>query len=146
MCSLIASTLGCDSDGDEATEHYDDEKTETDTSASSSGSFDESGATNSEKVEVGPPIPPSPTHSAASDKTIQYDVSEDEQAETGETVMAFVPCKLYRGHFHLVPTRFFPNPTPQKRKVRHYIEMICQKQLLSLSEQDSRTTHRSKSV
>ena len=128
MCSLIASTVRLDSDRDEATEHYDDDRTETDStvsvSASSSSSFDESHETavpNSEKAEVDPPIPPSPTHSTASDKTLQYDVSEDEQAETGETVMAFVPCKLYRGHFHLVPTRFVPNPTPQKRKVRTYI-------------------------
>ena len=119
MCSLVASTVMYDSD---------DDNTVTDStvsvSASSSSSFEESGVTNSEKVEVGPSIPPSPTHSTASDKTLLYDVFEDEQAETGETVMAFVPCKLYRGHFHLVPTRFFPNPTPEKRKVCPYIQMI----------------------
>jgi hypothetical protein len=34
MCSLVASTVHNDSDGEEATEPYDDEKTETDSSVS----------------------------------------------------------------------------------------------------------------
>ena len=68
MRSLVASTVHNDSDGDEATERYDDEKTETDStvsvSASSSGSFDESA------------------------KTVM--MSEDDHVETGETVMALM--------------------------------------------------------
>jgi len=67
MCSLVASTVHNDSDGEEATEPYDDEKTETDStvsvSASSSGSFDESDVPNSEKAKLGPP---SRTHSTPS--------------------------------------------------------------------------------
>ena len=135
MQSLVASTEPNDSDGDEATERFDDEKTETDStvsvSASSSGSFDESGVTNSEEAEVGPP---SPTHSTASDAML-YDYSEvpkDEPADgpedqPAETVMALVPCKRYRGHYCFVPVRFFPNPTPEKRKVCHCISTILRK-------------------
>ena len=274
MRSLVASTVHNDSDGDEATERYDDEKTETDStvsvSASSSGSFDESGVGNSEKAELGPPSPthstgpPLPTRSTDSDETIMFDyghdepaavsdalpsrdaspspaptdrtlsyppspastlendtddqmslsvtrsrasrpryhptaeaagaagvakeaaeagaaevataaeagaagaeaaaagvakeagaagvataagptlasisasssgsfdesaktvmMSEDDHAETGETVMALVPCKRFRGHFCYVPVRFFPNPTPEK--VCHCISTILQK-------------------
>ena len=261
MRSLVASTVHNDSDGDEATERYDDEKTETDStvsvSASSSGSFDESGVGNSEKAELGPPSPiystgpPSPTRMfdlhdehefpvrrpsscavqavaagsdalpsrdaspspAPTDRTLSYppspastlendtddqmslsvtrsrasrpryhptaeaagaagvakeaaeagavgaaevatagvataagptlasisasssgsfdesaktvEMSEDDHAETGETVMALVPCKRFRGHFCYVPVRFFPNPTPEK--VCHCISTILQK-------------------
>ena len=255
MRSLVASTVHNDSDGDEATERYDDEKTETDStvsvSASSSGSFDESGVGNSEKAELGPPSPthstgpPLPTRSTDSDETIMFDyghdepaavsdalpsrdaspspaptdrtlsyppspastlendtddqmslsvtrsrasrpryhptaeaagaagvakeaaeagavgaaevatagvataagptlasisasssgsfdesaktveMSEDDHAETGETVMALVPCKRFRGHFCYVPVRFFPNPTPDK--VCHCISTILRK-------------------
>ena len=110
MKSLVASTEPNDSDGDEATKRYDDEKTETDStvsvSASSSGSFDESA------------------------KTVM--MSEDDHAETGETVMALVPCKRYRGHYCFVPVRFFPNPTPEKRKVCHCISTICERQIAEL--------------
>jgi len=120
----------------------DDDNTVTDStvsvSASSSSSFEESGVTNSDKAG-----PPSPTHSTASDATFQYDysdlpedrtadsetvmVSEDDHAETGETVMALVPCKRYRGHFCFVPVRFFPSPTPEKRKVCHCISTNLRK-------------------
>ena len=153
ICSLVASTVHNDSVGDEATEPYDDEKTETDStvsvSASSSGSFDESGVPNSEKAELGPPSrmhstgPPSPTRSTASNATLLYDysddepaktamMSEDDHAETGETVMALVPCKRNCGHFCFVPVRFYPNPTPEKRKVCHCISTICEKQIAEL--------------
>ena len=275
MRSLVASTVHNDSDGDEATERYDDEKTETDStvsvSASSSGSFDESGVGNSEKAELGPPSPthstgpPLPTRStdsvaksmfdlhdepaagsdalpsrdaspspAPTDRTLSYppspastlendtddqmslsvtrsrasrpryhptaeaagaagvakeaaeagaaevataaeagaagaeaaaagvakeggaagvataagptlasisasssgsfdesaktvEMSEDDHAETGETVMALVPCKRFRGHFCFVPVRFYPNPTPEKRKVCNCISTILRK-------------------
>ena len=118
MPSLIASTVRFDSNDDE----YNDDRTETDSNASisaySTGSYDKSGVTNSEEIEAGPP---SPTLSAASNTTLQYDVSEDVHAETGETVMAFVPCNLYPGHYHLMPIRLLPNPTIEQRKVWHYI-------------------------
>ena len=114
MPSLVASTVRFDSKDDE----YNDDRTETDSNASisaySTGSYDKSGVTNSEEVETGPP---SPTLSAASNTTLRYDVSEDVHAETGETVMAFVPCNLYHGHFHLMPIRLVPNPTFEKREV-----------------------------
>ena len=176
MRSLVASTVHNDSDGDEATERYDDEKTETDStvsvSASSSGSFEESGVTNSEEAEIDAPIhstgPPSRTQSTDSEATLQYDYSdvpededadkpqdqhaetvmvcEHDSAETGETVMALVPCKRFRGHFCFVQIRFVQNPTPEKRKVCRHILTIYGEKFLSLSEQDPRTMRRSKSV
>jgi len=97
-----------DSNDDE----YDDDRTETDSNASisaySTGSYDKSGVTNSEEIEAASG-PPSPSLSAASNTTLQYDVSDDVHAETGETVMAFVPCNLYPGHFHLMPIRLVSN-------------------------------------
>ena len=162
MRSLVASTEPNDSDGDEATEPFDDEKTETDStvsvSASSSGSFEESGVTNSEEAEIDAPIhstgPPSRTQSTDSEATLQYDYSdvpededadkpqdqhaetvmvcEHDSAETGETVMALVPCKRFRGHFCFVPIRFVQNPTPEKRKVCRHILTIYREKIPEL--------------
>jgi len=107
MPSLIASTERHDSDMDEATEPYDDDRTETDStvsvSASSTGSFEESGVTNFEDAEVCHSLPFSPTLSTSSDKTLLYDVSDNEDA------------------VH----EFFTNPTIEKRKVCPYISTKC---------------------
>ena len=77
---------------------------------SSSLSSPYSSATNSEQKEQ---IPPSPVHSTSSEKTIPYD---DQFAE-----MVCVQCKLFRGGINPIPTRYFPNPSIEKRKVFHYL-------------------------
>jgi hypothetical protein len=118
MKSLVASTEPNDSDGDEATEP------------------DDSGTTimidDSETGEICAPRPPSPTNATVSDHGDTDMVCEHDHAETGETVMALVPCKRFRGHFCFVPVTFYPNPAPEKRKVRHCISTICEKQMAEL--------------
>jgi hypothetical protein len=58
-----------------------------------------------------------PSSSTDSEKTISYDT----EGEYSETVI-YVPCKMCRG-LHAIPTRYYPNPTIEKRKVSHYIKI-----------------------
>ena len=118
MKSLVASTEPNDSDGDEATEPDDSDTTIM--------------IDDSETGEICAPRPPSPTNATVSDHGDTDMVCEHDHAETGETVMALVPCKRFRGHFCFVPVTFYPNPAPEKRKVRHCISTICEKQMAEL--------------
>jgi hypothetical protein len=60
-------------------------------------------------------IPPSPVRSTSSEKTIPYD---DQLAEMD---VVCVQCKLFRGAINPIPTKYFPNPLIEKRKVFHYL-------------------------
>ena len=73
--------------------------------------------------------PSSPTDS---EKTITY----DSEGEYVETVM-YMPCKMCRG-LHSFPTKYYPNPTIEKRKVCHSSYITTYNLLfLILSEQVS---------
>ena len=73
--------------------------------------------------------PSSPTDT---EKTITY----DSEGEYVETVM-YMPCKMCRG-LHSFPTKYYPNPTMEKRKVCHSSYITTYNLLfLILSEQVS---------
>jgi hypothetical protein len=93
----------------EASSEFESERTEISPSSLPSPP---SSATNSEQKEQ---IPPSPVHSTSSEKTIPYD---DQFAEMD---VVCVQCKLFRGAINPIPTKYFPNPLIEKRKVFHYL-------------------------